>query len=376
MKIGFLVERATQFEAPFFRFAARDRESSLRVLFTHPEPGKAVLDPELGQPVSWGSDLLAGYDHAVRPSRWGLFWLASQVLRGRFDLLVINGYTRWPYVVGAILARLAGVPTALRIDSVRFTQSAMGLRAKRLLFGPLLGSLFRQFLAVGSLSRRFLADCGVPAERVGLFPYSVDVEDFHRHSRLTEEERQTTRAQLGVPAGGRAILAVAKLNDREAPWDLLRASSFLSSLDLRLLIAGDGPERPELEAFAAGRLGKRVRFLGYVPYPELPRLYGAADLFVHAAQEERWGVSVAEALACELPVVASDRVGAAQDLIDPGGNGFVYPSGRPEELARRIAEALELDRALVAQASRTILSHWDYRATWRHLLETAARAKR
>ncbi|HKI01271.1 MAG TPA: glycosyltransferase, partial [Thermoanaerobaculia bacterium] len=152
-------------------------------------------------------------------------------------------------------------------------------------------------------------------------------------------------------------------------WDLLRAFGRLDQEDVWLVLAGDGPERPALERQA----GERVRFPGYVPYPELPGLYAAADLFVHPAREERWGVSVQEALACGLPVVASSRVGAAFDLIAPGGNGFLYQAGDDAELAGRLAGALALPPERVRRTSAEILARWDYAAVWQGLLEAAGR---
>ncbi|HEY6320420.1 MAG TPA: glycosyltransferase, partial [Thermoanaerobaculia bacterium] len=82
-------------------------------------------------------------------------------------------------------------------------------------------------------------------------------------------------------------------------------------------------------------------------------------------------VSVAEALACGLPVIASTRVGAGYDLLAPGANGWLYPAGDAAELARRIRQALALDRQAVAAASREVLARWDYAASWRHLLAAA-----
>ncbi|HTQ79443.1 MAG TPA: glycosyltransferase, partial [Thermoanaerobaculia bacterium] len=169
------------------------------------------------------------------------------------------------------------------------------------------------------------------------------------------------------------VLAVAKMSPREAPWDLVRALPGLSG-DVRVLFAGDGPRRAEL-AGEAGRLApERAGFLGYIPYRDLPVLYGLADLFVHPVSEERWGVSVAEALACGLPVVTSSRVGAAHDLLVPGKNGAIYAVGQPAELAQRISEALQLDRGEVERTNRSVLARWDYAATWRSLVEAATRA--
>ncbi len=353
--------------------------AELRVLFTGQDVARPVFDPELGHEVAWGIDLLGGYPYAVCPPRGRRRWLAAEISRERCDLLVVNGYTQKAYLLATAVARQAGVPTALRLDSVLWDDAAGPGTGKLLLFSALLLRLYDLFLGVGTLTLDYLAACGVPSERTGLFPYAVDGEHFRAASRLTPDERAAARARLGLPAGAKAVLAVAKLSPREAPWDLVRALPFLPA-DVHLLLAGDGPARPELERLVeviggtTGLGSDRVRFLGYVPYGELPALYAAADLFVHPVQEERWGVSVAEALACGLPVVTSSRVGAAHDLVIAGRNGGVYPAGDPRALARRVEAALALDPTTVAAASRAVLAHWDYPAAWRSLQEAAARA--
>jgi glycosyltransferase involved in cell wall biosynthesis len=379
LRIVFLVERPTQFEAPFFRFAAHDPRHELRILFTGAEPAAPVFDPELGHTVSWGIDLLGGYPHQVAPARGRARWLAGQLRRGSCELLIANGYTRREYLLTAALARRAGIATALRLDSALWPgppaaagRAAARPRARRLLYTGVLMRLYDLFLGVGSLTLDYLDACGVPSGRRGLFPYAVDVEQLRARSRLSREERAAARARLGLAPGDQAVLAVAKLNPREAPWDLLHALPRLPPA-VRLLVAGDGPSRAEVERHAAALGPGRARLLGYVPYPELPALYAAADLFVHPASEERWGVSVAEALACGLPVVASTRVGAAYDLLRQGANGWLYPAGDAAELAHRAALALALDRRAVAAASGEVLARWDYAASWRHLLDAGER---
>jgi glycosyltransferase involved in cell wall biosynthesis len=397
LRIVFLVERPTQFEAPFFRFAANDPLHEMRVIFTGAAPEASVFDPEVGQSISWGIDLVGGYSHTVAPRRGRVPWLARQLRRGSCDLLITNGYTRADYLIGAALARRAGIATALRLDSVRWpdpaTARALSDRSpsappsrplgptshsstsapvvKHLLYSLLLLRLYDLFLGVGSLTLDYLQACGVPPRRCGLFPYAIDVEQFRARSRLTPAARATARERLGLAPGDAAVLAVAKLNEREAPWDLLAALPHLPP-EVRLLLAGDGPLRAEVERRATALAPGRTRFLGYVPYPDLPALYAAADLFVHAPREERWGVSVAEALACGLPAISSSRVGAGYDLLRPGVNGWLYPAGDTQTLAQRITQALALLPATVAAASASVLAAWDYTASWNHILKAAA----
>jgi glycosyltransferase involved in cell wall biosynthesis len=374
LKIVYLVERPTQFEAPFFRYAARDPRHQLRVLFTAANPAEPVFDPELGHAVDWGIDLLGGYPWAVVPRRGRFRWLAQELCRPRCDLLITNGYTRSDYLLAAVLARSEGIASALRLDGVfwgPWSSSPGHLWRRRLLYAQGLRQLYDLFLGTGSLSLEFLKACGVPEERQGLFPYAVDVEHFRAGSRIAGQ-REATRSRLGLRPEQRAVLAIAKLNPREEPRDLIEALPALPA-EVRLWIAGDGPARAELERLAESRCPGRATFLGYVPYGELPALYGAADLFVHATRDERWGVSIAEALAGGLPVVASTRVGAAYDLLQPGENGWRYELGDAAELAHLVGRALALDPRAVEAASREKLARWDYAASWRYLLAAAAR---
>jgi glycosyltransferase involved in cell wall biosynthesis len=374
VKIAFVVERPTQFEVPFYRHAAADGTSSLRVIYTDPRVDAPLFDPELGHTVDWGFDLLGGYDHAVCPSRGRAGWLAREMRQGRYDLVIVNGYTQKAYLLATMAARRAGSPAALRLDSVLFATPPPRAAAKRLLFALFLTRAYRLFLGTGSLTLDYLRYFGVPAERTGLFPYAIDVEAFRRGAAAARPQRDAIRSRLGLPAAARVLLSLAKLHPREAPWDLLRAFARNQSEDTWLAVAGDGPSRPELEAFVRERGLRRVSFLGYVPYPQLPELYAAADLFLHPAREERWGVSVAEAMACGLPVITSSRVGAARDLLVAGENGFTYEAGDDADLARRIDEALRLPAAAVSERNRATLAAWDYAATWRYLLEAALEA--
>lgn len=372
MKVLFVVERPTQFEAPFFRHAAADPEHRFDVLFTRPDPGRAVHDAELGRSVSWGIDLTSGYSWAApKPGDRPALWTARQVRHRRPDLLLVNGYTRREYLAAAMAARTAGIPAALRTDSVLFPGEKKPGATRRFLVSVLQARLFHLFFTTGTLGQRYLESCGVPHARIGRFPYAVDVDHFRTASALSLESWRQRREALGISHEARVVLSLAKFSDREAPWDLLRALGKLGDDDAMLVLAGDGPERTALEELAAETGRGRILFPGYVPYTELPALYGVSDLFVHPAAEERWGVSVAEAMAAGLPVVASSRVGAAYDLVRPGENGDIYQAGNAANLAAALEAALALDRKAVAEVNRSLLATQDYPSTWQSLIDSA-----
>lgn len=370
MKVVFVLERPSQFDAPLFRLAAADPGTAFEAWFTAPEPGEPAEDPELEREVDWGFDLLAGYPSAVVPQRHRARWFAERFRVARPRLVVINGYTRRIYLDALRAARHAGVRTALRLDSALFPGDAPPSRARRLLVRAL-ERRFVRFLATGRVSIDFLLACGVSPGRIGRFPYAVDDDALGAAAEAARPKRSETRARWGVPADARVVLAVAKFAPRETPWDVLGARARTDDPGIWWVLAGDGPERGALERAVAERELARVVLPGYVPYPELPAAYAAADLFVHAAREERWGVSVGEALACGLPVVASHRVGAAHDLVEPGANGAIYPSGDGAALAHAIAESLALDRRAVAAASTVRLARCGLSATWQELVQMA-----
>lgn len=142
---------------------------------------------------------------------------------------------------------------------------------------------------------------------------------------------------------------------------MIDALALVNDERVRLLVAGTGDDRDDLARRAKGA-GLRATFLGSVPWNDLREFYVAADVFALLSRHEPWGVVVNEAAAMGLPLILSDRVGAARDLLHDGENGFLVPADDP------VAAAAALDRVIanprlrktLGDAARELIREWGY----------------
>ncbi len=138
------------------------------------------------------------------------------------------------------------------------------------------------------------------------------------------------------------VLYVGLLTPRKGVLDLLEASSLLAErgFDHELWLLGGTPdEGPSAEAEVRAALDGRARILGTRAPEEMPGVYAEADLFCLPSWWEAMPLSVLEAMASGLPVVATD-VGDVSRLVQDGHTGFVVPPRDPEKLASALAELL------------------------------------
>ena len=92
----------------------------------------------------------------------------------------------------------------------------------------------------------------------------------------------------------------------------------------------------------------------------MPKFYAISDLFVHDSRDEPWGVSVQEAIACNIPVIASNKVGAGYDLIIENKNGFVYNVGDYLDLSNKIKMSLMLNQKMISETNTELLNYWNH----------------
>jgi glycosyltransferase involved in cell wall biosynthesis len=215
-----------------------------------------------------------------------------------------------------------------------------------------------------ALRKQVLEQVGLPAERTGVVWMGVDCEAFRDEGRRAYEP------------GRLHLVTVARLNPMKGHRHALAAmrAALDSGCDVRYTIAGEGPHRVEIEAEVKRLgLGDRVEMAGTVAEDGVRELLQRADAFVlpSVGLGEAAPVSVMEAMACGLPVVAS-VIGGTPDMITSGEDGLLVPQGDEKaladalvRLARDPKERRRLGRAARARAERS----FDSRQTTRRLLE-------
>jgi len=192
-------------------------------------------------------------------------------------------------------------------------------------------------------------------KRIEIIPMGVDLEVFSKNAIPLDQDSE-------AEGGERIILFVGRLAEKKGINYLIEAMpTILHHIpEARLVIVGYGPERGRLEGLV-GELGlhDKVAFAGEVPNAELVRYYQKAHLLVlpsivdSRGDTEGLGIVILEAMACGVPVVASN-VGGIPDIIEPNWNGFLSKPGNPPDIADKVVELLS-DKRLRERLSQNAI---------------------
>jgi glycosyltransferase involved in cell wall biosynthesis len=353
--------------SPIFRRMATHPALDLHVAYCTLRGAEAGHDPEFGTNIQWDVPLLDGYSWSHIPNHgsgdesfFGLCnpGLWARIRRGNFDaVLCYTGYVRASFWIAYFASKLSRTAFLFGADTTTLAPRdgrSWKTSIKKILW-PRLFRLADQVIVPSSGSRDLMLSLGLTAERVTLTPYSVDNDWWMQKS--SQVERHSVRAGWNAGEDTAVILFCAKLQPWKRPLDLLRAFAKANLENALLVFAGEGPLRPQLESEAATLgISSRVRFLGFVNQSQLPTVYNSADLMVLPSDYEPFAVVVNEAMCCGCPVIASDHVGAARDLVAPVAPQFVFPCGNVDALAAILKDALA-DRTRLQSIARAAVAH-------------------
>jgi glycosyltransferase involved in cell wall biosynthesis len=290
------------------------------------------LDDPAGDPEPFYRELGASGVSATRRTSSrdltpGLAWLRRELRRLRPDL--VHTHLVHADVYGTLAALGTGVALVstkhnddrFRTGPFRFVERRLARRASRL-------------IAITEALRRFTIDeVGLPAGKVDVVHYGLDALP----------EPWAPNRDLGLPVGARVLLCVARLVPQKGVDVAVAALPRIRERhpDAVLVVLGEGPDRPRLQAdglYLPGRVG------------DVAAWYERAEVVVHPARWEGFGLALLEGMLAACPVVAS-AVSSVPEIVVDGETGLLVPPDDPQALTDAVARLLD-DRVLAAAYGR------------------------
>ena len=334
----------TPLKAPGHQTPSGDRAMARALRDVLRSAGHQVRTLDRGRRVKGldGPDQLAAQRDAAKARYADLLAPAQQKSPAtRIDLwLTYHCYYKKPDWIGPSLAKRAGIPYVLAEVSyapkraggpwdLGHRQVAASIRAADLIlnFNPIDANCVRPLMKRGAV----LLDV----------PPFIDTHGFAAAAKQRARHRQALQRKFGLDAKAPWLLSVAMMRagDKLASYRILgQALAQLRQQEWRLLVVGDGPARTQVQA-ALEPLGDRVVYLGEMTPDKMPALYAAADLYLWPAINEAWGMTLLEAQASGLPVIAG-HTGGVPNVVRENDTGLLTPIGDAQEFAAAVARLI------------------------------------
>lgn len=262
--------------------------------------------------------------------------LAGLLRRDEVDLIhAHNGRTAWLAALACLLARRGKL-----ITTMHFIEPA---RSRRRGLARMLGDLIHRATKT-QLAGMIAISNAVKHQAVQRrdLPESMIHRVYNGVTQpCVQKDRQQVRVELGMAPDTIVFLAATRLQQEKAVGLLIKAIGELAGrneISFQLLIVGRGDDRQQLQIqIDHAGLQDRVRLLGF--REDVHDLMAAADVLVHPAPAEPFGLVLAEAMALGLPVIASDG-GAAPEIVIDGKTGWLFKAGDRHSLADNLSDCL------------------------------------
>jgi 1,2-diacylglycerol 3-alpha-glucosyltransferase len=316
----------------------------------------------------------------------------------RPDVILVPSYWHWSLFIN-YTGRLAGARIVMMNESHAATEKARGF--KRSIKKMIVRGFHAGFVG-GTPHRRHFASLGLDESKIFLGYDTVDNDYFTRHSSQAREAAARLREEFELP--DRYFLNLGRMVTKKNLPLLIRSYAMVMArrpdLQHDLVLVGSGEEEENLKALAkdlglavkdhtavgrkaaalaapgpelapmgmnTGSAGSHtsiphepaVHFYGFRQIEENPVFYALASAFILPSTTEEWGLVINEAMACSLPVLASDQLGCAEDLVTHGVNGFTFNPASADELADSLEKVAAPGVAeQLGQQSLAIIRNW------------------
>ncbi|MBB6610327.1 glycosyltransferase family 4 protein [Pontibacter sp. Tf4] len=374
-RLAIITSHPIQYNAPLFRLLAKESSSKIKVFYTLGKESSAFIDPGFNRAIQWDIPLLQGYDYvfvkntAPIASTSSFRGIINPTLNEDIEAfgathILVYGWSFYSHlkVIRHFCKKAKKAKIIFRGDSTLLDEKPDLKTLMRRIFLTWVYKHIDVALYVGQNNKQYFQKHGVPVNKLLYAPHAIDNERFSINEHDIKAEK--LKHELGIGTNKKVFLFTGKFEWKKNPQLLINAFKKLNHPDTILLMVGNGALEDELKWLA--QENSNIKFLPFQNQSMMPVVYRLGDVLVLPSVTETWGLSMNEAMACGLAVIASSKVGGAVDLIDEGENGYIFESENLEQLIIAMSEVANMASIQVKQmgmVSKLKISSWNYHET-------------
>jgi glycosyltransferase involved in cell wall biosynthesis len=371
MRLAIITTHPIQYYAPVFKLLNDRKKICIKVFYTLGIEKNSKYDPGFGKPVDWDIPLLNGYDYTwlrnissnpgtrsfkgiINPD------LTDEINKWKPDAILIYG---WAYRghLNALRYYKKRIPVYFRGDSTVLNEQKGIKGLIKYVFLRWIYKHIDHAFFVGINNKQYFEKYGLTEKQLTFAPHAIDNTRFKIDRSI---EANDLRSSLKIKNDDILILYAGKFEPVKNVSLLLSAFLNLNGPGIHLLLVGNGINEQALKSQAreSNKTGK-IHFLDFKNQTYMPVLYYAADLFCLPSMSESWGLAINEAMICGKAILASDKVGAAADLVKPGKNGGIFKSGNLTDLTYNLNVLIlkgKKELVKMGQHSKEIIEDWNF----------------
>ena len=365
-KLAIITSHPIQYYAPVFQLLAQKLE--IKVFYTLGNSSLKKYDVGFKQQIEWDIPLLEGYDYEflenvakdkgshhfkgiVNPNA------IERIKNYQPNAILVYG---WAYSSHLKIIRhfKNKVPVYFRGDSTVLNQKSNFKNLLKRIFLTWIYQYIDVAFYVGTANKAYFRTYGLKNHQLVFAPHAIDNKRF---GEIRNNEALKIRAKFSINEEDILILFAGKLEPVKNPLLLLTAFKDLKKDDVHLVFVGNGVLEKNLKIIVKELEIKNVHFMDFQNQTQMPAIYQASNLFCLPSRSETWGLAVNEAMAAGKPILVSDKVGCAFDLVT-NHTGAIFKSGDLADLSQKLI-ALTKDKVILknnGQNAFNAIQSWSF----------------
>lgn len=375
-KIAVVTTHPIQYYAPWFKLLAQRKNVEVKVFYTWSQSAEEVKDNTFGKTIKWDIPLLEGYNYefienlSKNPGTHHKNGIDCPELIGKItqwkpDAILIFGWYLKSHL-DAMKFFTGKIPVWFRGDSTLLDDKPGLRQVLRKYFLTYIYRFIDKAFYVGSQNKAYFKSVGLKDEQLILAPHAIDNERFNdSEDKNYEALALKWRRDLGYQEDNLVVLFAGKFETKKQPDFLLKAVQTANRTlkkPLKLLLVGSGPLENELAALSQN--DSNIKMIPFQNQSQMPILYRLGNVFCLPSKGpgETWGLAVNEAMASSRPVIVSNKVGCAADLVSEGANGYLFNYNDEEELLK-ILKTISVDGLKhMGKSAQKDVEKWNFTA--------------